>query len=57
VALGWYCGGINANYKVDFREAVARMIPSLTELLEHWDQRIRWRTVEIIGILADRECG
>jgi hypothetical protein len=48
-----HCGAVNPDYEVNFREAIARAIPSLTKRLEDDEEDVRLAIVKIIGKLAD----
>jgi len=47
------CGTTDLDYEVEFRQAVARTIPSLNKLLENEENCVRWNTIELIGNLAN----
>jgi hypothetical protein len=51
VVVRKHCGIADPDYKVEFRGAIASMIPSLIRL-ENEDEDVRWRTVELISNLA-----
>jgi hypothetical protein len=52
-SVRWYCGTADTDCKVEFREAIAATIPSLTKLLEHWNEVIRRNAVRLIGSLVN----
>jgi hypothetical protein len=53
VAAREQCGVTDPDYEVEFREAIAGMIPSLIKLLEDKDKCVRSTAFELIGKLAN----
>jgi hypothetical protein len=52
-AAGKRYGTADQRYEVEFLEAVASMIPSFTKLLEDEEEVIRFKTITLIGQLAN----
>jgi hypothetical protein len=50
-------GTADPDYEANFFEAIARTIPFLNQLLEEGDEDTQWKTVELVGNLANHgEC-
>jgi hypothetical protein len=48
-----HCGTADQGYEAEFREAIARMVPSFIQLLEDEDECVRLEVLEVIGELAN----
>jgi hypothetical protein len=49
----WHCFTANAEYVVEFREAITVTIPSLMKLVEDKYEHVRQKTAEVVRMLAN----